>query len=46
MREILDNVEILVLELLGFIPNCSVSGGGVSRSYVERGVLTGVFLRV
>jgi len=46
MREILDNVEILVLELLGFIPNCSVSGGGVSRSYVERGELTDISIKI
>jgi hypothetical protein len=46
MREILDKVEILVLELLGFIRNCGVSSGGVSRSSVERGELTDISIKI
>lgn len=46
MREILDNVEIFVLELAGSVPNCTVSGGGVGRSYVERGELTGISIKI
>lgn len=38
MMEILDKVEMLTLELLGFVLNCSVSEAVMSRSYLERGI--------
>ena len=37
MMEILNKVEILALEFLGFMVDCRMSYGGFSRSYLERG---------
>jgi hypothetical protein len=46
MTKILSKVEILILELLGFIQNCRMSEAFMSRSYLERGELTSIFVKI
>ena len=36
MMEVLNKVEILKLEFLGFMLDCRMSYGGFSRSYLEQ----------